>query len=447
MASFHRLLRDVPKHESFFRKYLSSTVPSSTPSLQYLIHSLPWQYLRAADSSNFDPATYQRVDVQYDFDSGKPTVSCTSDVKIPSPIFIESAQIEGDSCKVQWSDGRLSAYSIDWLQEEVDKFHGTGRTERTYWQDMSEERVRESSSLSMDFEDVISDEGMERAIRSIYRYGILLVKNTPVAGTAGVAALGSAISGGSIKDNPTTSLLASFRQGGSSSILEHGTDGPMRTLYGSVWSTSSASQEDGTSKADSAYGSDGLPLHTDMTYMRDPPGLQIFTMVQPATRGGQSVFGDGFAVADKLRTISPTAFAVLSRTNRRYRCVDKETGWNLQATGPLISVRNGEIAAIRHNDLDRLPDLPPVGVTEVENIDAFYSSLEVAHKEWDQLLAQDEFRLIMELGPGDTMVVANQVRRKSSISGHTVYHMQNTDIVGSLYSSVASMVVMDFRHR
>lgn len=211
-----------------------------------------------------------------------------------------------------------------------------------------------------------------------------------------------------MKENKTTSLVANYREGGSETVLEHGTDGPLRTLYGSVWSTSSSSQEDGTSKADSAYGSDGLPLHTDMTYMRDPPGLQIFTMVQPATEGGESVFGDGFAAADELRTKDPGAFVMLSETIRRYRCVDETAGWNLQACGPVISMHNGKLSSIRHNDLDRLPDLPS-GMSSPEEIDAFYSSLEKAHASWDELLAQDKSRLVMKLGPGDTMVVANQV--------------------------------------
>ena len=40
-------------------------------------------------------------------------------------------------------------------------------------------------------------------------------------------------------------------------------------------------------------GTDGLPLHTDFTYVRDPPGLQVFTMRAPALVGGESVFADG----------------------------------------------------------------------------------------------------------------------------------------------------------
>ena len=57
-----------------------------------------------------------------------------------------------------------------------------------------------------------------------------------------------------------------------------------------------------------------------MTYHRDPPGLQIFTMVQPAIEGGESVFVDGFAVAEELQSTDPAdAFHVLSNTVRRCR--------------------------------------------------------------------------------------------------------------------------------
>ncbi|MGK3746645.1 MAG: alpha-ketoglutarate-dependent taurine dioxygenase, partial [Bacillariaceae sp.] len=159
----------------------------------------------------------------------------------------------------------------------------------------------------------------------------------------------------------------------------------------------------------SAYGSEGLPLHTDLTYIQDPPGLQIFTMVQPAPVGGDSVFCDGYAVAEKLKTINPDAFDILSNTIRTYHSKDNVTGWYLKASGPVIEVRDGQIVGIRHNDLDRLPDLPPNDLIEEKEIDEFYDNLKTAHAAWDALLAQDNFRLVMKLNPGDTMVVANQV--------------------------------------
>lgn len=325
----------------------------------------------------------------------------------------------GNNYTVRWSDDTTSIYPMDWVQEQADTFYGTRTTKenRVLWTNLTEKQVRESSDFSMPFQDLITENGMKNAIRSVYRYGILLVTDTPIHddGSA-IAAIGAALGGGSIKDSKITSILANYCEGGRETILTHGTDGPLRTLYGSVWSTSSSSQEDGTSKADSAYGSGSLPLHTDMTYMRDPPGLQIFTMVQPAPHGGESIFCDGFAVADELKTTDPNAFAVLSQTIRRYRCVDRTTGWNLQACGPVISVRHGKVNGIRHNDLDRLPDLPPPGICRPDDMDAFYASLEAAHAAWDVLLAQDKFRLVMKLQPSDTMVVANQVSLQLSMT-------------------------------
>ncbi len=370
------------------------------------IYVLPWQFLRAADAANFDPLTHQRLDVKYDLATGKPLISDP-----PSESFrVKNVSVIGENkYKVKWSDDLTSTYPMDWVQEQANKFYRLKKDNRVYWTNLTEKQVRDSPDLAISFQELITENGMRKALRSVFCYGILLVKNTPIRDGSGVAAIGAALGGGSVKDNKSTSILANYREGGFETVLEHGTDGPLRTLYGSVWSTSSSNQEDGTSKADSSYGSGSLPLHTDMTYIRDPPGLQIFTMVQPALNGGESIFGDGFAVANELRMTDPGAFAMLSQTTRRFRCVDNATGWNLQACGPVISVYNGKINSIRHNDLDRLPDLPPVGKSKPDEIDEFYESLETSHAAWDKLLAQDKFRLIMKLQPGDTMVVANQV--------------------------------------
>ncbi len=164
-----------------------------------------------------------------------------------------------------------------------------------------------------------------------------------------------------------------------------------------------------------------------MTYYRDPPGLQIFSMVSPAEKGGESVFGDGLAVAEHMRIHHPNEFDTLCRTVRRYRSIDPENGWYLEAKGPVIqaidlwqgrshyhkppkegSDRWGPVVCIRHNDLDRLPDLPPIGMHEENEVDEFYNELRNAHRVWDSLLRDDKFRLVVGLKPGDTVVVANQ---------------------------------------
>ena len=401
----------------------SFSTAASESNESHAILSLPSRFLRAMDPANFDPVTHQRNDVLVNLHNGKPILtpaksSSSSNNNEKKNKFIYKIDDcyfdkETDSYHIEWSDGQISQFDNSWVETELAKWHGDGNDSRILWSNLTEEKVRDpSSNLSIKFEDTVtSDAGMSRALKALYQYGILLVTGTPTEdGGSGVAALAAALGGGSIKEGNPTSLLYNYRKQPEFEAisLPHGTDGPLRTLYGTVWSTSSAGQKSGASVADSAYGQDGLPLHTDMTYLADPPGLQIFTMDQPAEQGGESIYGDGFAIAERLRKTNPKAFATLSQTMRRYRCIDVTTGWHLEAHGPVISVRNDQVVAIRHNDLDRLPDLPPMEWEDTE--DAFYDQLVEAHHAWDELIASDEFRLVLPLEPGDTMVVANQVR-------------------------------------
>ena len=426
---------------------------------------LPRQYLRDADLSNYDANTYQRKDAMYDHHSGRPIISDNGKrnekYHVLSWRHVDSSDdgLGGERVEITWADGAVTTYPTKWLEEQSRLYaSGDGRPsildvpvdpkgdiQRIAWSNITENDVRASDSgMTIPFEELIFgrtgyadvNEGMDKAIEALYKYGFLLVTHTPVSdGGTGVAALAAAISGGDVKTSTNVSLLARYRENAQHAhtiekepvtVLPDGTDGPLRTLYGNVWSTHSTAMAEGASQADSAYSNDGLPLHTDMTYFREPPGLQIFAVEQPAVVGGQSVFADGMAVAERLRLKCPDSFDMLCKTNRRYRSIDTETGWHLEGQGPVISavdrghnlppeLRWGAITQIRHNDLDRLPDLPPLAVSggcivpmDEAEVDRWYSDLNSAHAELDTLLASDEFRLVMQLMAGDTVVVANQ---------------------------------------
>lgn len=390
--------------------FITNTASDSKGSNDSVL-SLPSQFLRASDSANFDSVTFQRNDVPYDNDNGKPLPKSRdhlNNCKIADYSFDEQT----DTYCIRWEDGHTSQYTQTWVQNELSKWQSKGNQSLKLWAQLTEEKVRDPEyKLMVPFQEtVMTEEGSSHALQALYQYGIVLVTGTPTDdGGSGVAALAAALGGGSVKEGNSTSLLNTYRRHPEfhSIVIPHGTDGPLRTLYGTVWSTSSSGQPEGASVADSAYTNNGLPLHTDMTYLRDPPGLQIFTMDQPAIKGGESVFGDGYAIAERLRAINTKAFETLSQTIRQYCCIDEATGWHLEAHGPVISVRNGQVVGIRHNDLDRLPDLPPLEWTGKEQ--TFYDNLVEAHHAWDELISSDEFRLVVSLQPGDTMVVANQV--------------------------------------
>ena len=95
---------------------------------------------------------------------------------------------------------------------------------------------------------------------------------------------------------------------------------------------------------------------------------------------------------------------------------------NSPATGPLIetipSGKNewGPVKSIRHNDLDRLPDLPPytssdtTGIPTYDDInnDTFYRHMREAHEAWNDILRRDSMRFVIHLEAGDCILVANQ---------------------------------------
>ena len=190
------------------------------------IFSLPVQFLRASDSTNYDSSTHQRIDVPFDNVTGKPGR------RQKSRFNIESVSLQDDEnyYNVLWDDGKTSRYSITFIKSQLQRLNGKSVNERILWHDMTEEKVRESSVLSLTFSDLITDHGMKVAIESLYKYGILLVTETPITDSgAGVAALGAALGGGSKKELASNSILVNYQKGGNDIMLPHATDGPLRT--------------------------------------------------------------------------------------------------------------------------------------------------------------------------------------------------------------------------
>ena len=81
------------------------------------------------------------------------------------------------------------------------------------------------------------------------------------------------------------------------------------TNYGRVFDVRSVAQPENL-----AYSDLGLGLHTDNPYREPVPGFQVLHALIASPDGGESLFGDGFAIAEQLRATHPDAFAVLTRT-------------------------------------------------------------------------------------------------------------------------------------
>jgi len=448
--------------------YSSSSSSRSNSDSRQQCNSLPKQYLEAYNDNKFDFSTHQRNDVIFDPVDGKPPPPS-------SPPSTHSATRESAITKSKdWIDTHMSKwradtnnFDISW-QQSMSTTHGStthDASKRILWSNWTEDIVRDSntSPILFEYDNLVNDNVIkdatnlehERILKVLYQYGLVLITGTQsYTDSLPVDAMSEATKKAHAANNNSENTNKSAE----SAILQlaaiigyH----PLQTLYGSgVWSTSSQSSfydnnanEDETSEisssasiADSAYGSTSLPLHTDMTYLSTPPGVQVFLMVQPAetttslnddttpsapsSNGnnkitsvpkGQSIYLDGFAAARQLQIENPEAYCLLTSTQRTYRCIDNDEGWHLETTGPVIetitSGKNdyGPVKSIRHNDLDRLPDLPPYPTNESdEGFDSFYDNMIKAHNAWDDILRRDSMRLVIDLKPGDCILVANQ---------------------------------------
>ncbi|KAJ3149566.1 hypothetical protein HDU89_003619 [Geranomyces variabilis] len=182
------------------------------------------------------------------------------------------------------------------------------------------------------------------------------------------------------------------------------------THYGGFWDFS-ANLEHG----DTAYTQLGLPAHTDTTYFTDPIGLQLFHLLEHKGKGGESLYVDGFHVAEKLRETHPWAYNILSTLRMSaHSAGDKNTLIEPSIKFPILNhdpVTN-KLYQVRFNNDDRsvFSHLRP---TEVKD---FYAAL----KEWTDLVRSPTNELWTQLRPGRAVMVDNWrvLHGRAPFTGH-----------------------------
>jgi alpha-ketoglutarate-dependent taurine dioxygenase len=142
----------------------------------------------------------------------------------------------------------------------------------------------------------------------------------------------------------------------------------------------------------------GLGLHTDNPYREPVPGFQVLHALVTSPAGGDSLFGDGFAIAGHLRSTAPDAFAVLTQVAVPFEYRSKDA--DLYAERPLIQLScSGEVVAVHYNSRSIAP--LRLGRREVET---FYD----AYRRFAALLRESRFHLRFRLRDGDVVVFDNR---------------------------------------
>ena len=165
------------------------------------------------------------------------------------------------------------------------------------------------------------------------------------------------------------------------------------TNYGRVFDVRSVPQPENL-----AYSDFGLGLHTDNPYREPVPGFQALHVLVASPAGGESLFADGFAIAERLRASEPDAFSRLARTPVPflYRSKDAE----LYAERPLIQLScRGDVTAVHYNSRSIAPLRLPASDTR-----PYYA----AYRRLGALLRDARFQLQLRLDDGNLVVFDNQ---------------------------------------
>jgi gamma-butyrobetaine dioxygenase len=166
-----------------------------------------------------------------------------------------------------------------------------------------------------------------------------------------------------------------------------------QTNYGLVFDVRSVPQPENL-----AYSDLGLGLHTDNPYREPVPGFQVLHALIASREGGESLFADGFALAEHLRSTDPDAFAQLIQTPVPflYRSKDAE----LYAERPLIQLScRGDVTAIHYNSRS----IAPLRLS-AQDARPFYA----AYRRFAALLREPRFQMKYRLDTGDLVAFDNQ---------------------------------------
>ena len=198
------------------------------------------------------------------------------------------------------------------------------------------------------------------------------------------------------------------------------------TNYGEVFDVRAVPQPENL-----AYTDLGLGLHTDNPYREPVPGFQALHTLIAAPEGGDSLFADGFALAEHLRQTAPEVFARLTQTSVPFHYRSKSA--DLYAERPLIQLTcEGVVSAVHYNNRS----VAPLKLAAYE-CSLFYR----AYRQFAELLRDPRFQAVTALRSGDLVLFDNQRilhGRRAFVSANHPRHLRGCYLTrDSVYSKAA----------
>ena len=183
-----------------------------------------------------------------------------------------------------------------------------------------------------------------------------------------------------------------------------------------------------------AYTAKALELHTDLPNEETAPGVQFLHCRANSVEGGRSLFVDGAAVAEALRTERPEDFALLSSHDIPF--FRRHDGWDYRAHQRVIELDHaGNVSGLTISQhLQDTIDLPQ------DVLDSYYPAL----VNFMRMLGEERFMNRFRLSAGECIVFDNHriVHGRESFSAHSGHrHLRGCYVDrGALRSTYRTLV-------
>jgi gamma-butyrobetaine dioxygenase len=278
------------------------------------------------------------------------------------PRITQVAQTTPDVLEVHFSQGseqHVSRFGTAWLRQHCHSSaaRNEAKTTRTLW-----DAGLNGSVPTVDFGAYMhTEEGLRAWITAIRSHGIVLLQGVP---------------------QEAGKLLDVARR-----------IGPVRqTNFGDHYDVISMPNPNAV-----AYTALGLELHNDLVNWRFPPDVQMLSCLKSSVTGGESLFADGFRVAEDLRARNPKAFALLSQQLVEFRFHDANC--DIRSTAPMLTLDpGGQLTRVRFNNWLR----SSLQVSE-DLVAPMYEAIAAL---W-ALLRDTRYHLNLKLRPGELIAYDN----------------------------------------
>ncbi|MBD3896365.1 TauD/TfdA family dioxygenase [Halomonas sp. ML-15] len=277
-------------------------------------------------------------------------------IPLDEPVPPIEVQLEAGHLQLRWADGHLSQFAAGWLyQRRPEAPAESALPPRKPW-------CESFTPVRVAHADIFTPRGETAWLEALLRDGLVLLDGGPLA------------------DEEVSRIAERI--------------GPQRpTNFGARFDVRSKPNPN-----NAAYTSIGLALHTDLPNWRQPPDIQLLYCLQNEAEGGESLFADGFQVAETLRQQAPEHFRLLSELAIDFRFQDETQ--DIATRAPIIECdANGEVVEIRFNnwirDTLRLP---------AEQMAAWYR----AYRHFWTLLHSPRYQIDFALAPGGMVAFDNR---------------------------------------